>query len=389
MTTQTFADDPLAEVGLLARFLRGAKWYGAEWYITVAGGVLLLLVIGMTIFAPLLAPYSPTALVAEPFLAPGQGRLVLVVPQGTTGIITLADLEGQKVGVLAGRNAYKYARANDVPYRVFPSIRQAIQALQKRRIPALMIRLENLRKASPEQRALVQVVGKPFGPTFWLGTDNLGRDVLSRVILGSRAIMMVALLSALLSAFFGVPVGLLSGFLGGGVDKVLSLVMDSIYSFPGLILAIAMSAMLGPGILNIAVAISVVYIPTYFRVVRGQTLSIKEELYVEAARSLGARGLTILREYIFPNVIASLVVVFSMNVADAILTEAGLSFIGLGLQPPTPDWGYDLSKGKNFLPAGRWWMITFPGLMITLVALAFSLLGEGLNEILNPRLTES
>jgi peptide/nickel transport system permease protein len=115
---------------------------------------------------------------------------------------------------------------------------------------------------------------------------------------------------------------------------------------------------------------------------------VKEELYVEAARSLGARAVTILRLYIFPNVIPSVVVIFSLNIADAILTEAGLSFLGLGIPPPTPDWGLDLSKGKAFLPGGYWWMITFPGLMIALVALGFSMLGEGLNEILNPRLVE-
>jgi peptide/nickel transport system permease protein len=190
--------------------------------------------------------------------------------------------------------------------------------------------------------------------------------------------------------------------------------MDSVYSFPGLLLAIAMVAVMGPqaqkmikataqsvGIeisgdplvvlsaaMSIAVAIAVVYVPMYFRMVRGQTLAVKQELYVEAARSLGARSWTVLWRYIFPNVIPSIVVVFSLNVADAILTEAGLSFLGLGLPPPTPDWGVDLNRGKAFLPQGSWWMITFPGLMIVLVTLGFSMLGEGLNEILNPRLTE-
>jgi len=149
-----------------------------------------------------------------------------------------------------------------------------------------------------------------------------------------------------------------------------------------------MATMLGPGLLNVAVAISVIYIPTFFRVVRGQVLSIKEELYIEAARSLGAKPLSILTRYIFPNIIPSVVVVFSLNIADAILTEAGLSFIGLGLPPDIPDWGYDLSKGHSFLVAGHWWMITLPGIMITSVAMGFSLLGEGLSEILKPRLVK-
>jgi peptide/nickel transport system permease protein len=221
-----------------------------------------------------------------------------------------------------------------------------------------------------------------------MGIDNLGRDIGARVVYGARTILGVAIAAALLSAFIGIPLGLVSGFAGNWLDKVLSLVMDSVYSFPGLILAIAFAAMLGPGVINITLAVSVVYIPTYFRLVRGQTLSIKEELYVEAARSIGASRGVILAKYIFPNVIATVVVVFSLNIADAIMTEAALSYIGLGLPAGIPDWGMDLAMGKKFLPSGVWWMITYPGMMIMMLALGFTMLGEGLSEILNPRLQE-
>jgi len=220
------------------------------------------------------------------------------------------------------------------------------------------------------------------------GTDNLGRDVWARVVYGAQTILGVAIMASVLSASIGIPLGLISGFAGNWADKVLSLVMDSIYSFPGLILAIAFAAMLGPGVINITLAVSVIYVPTYFRLVRGQTLQIKEEPYVEAARAIGARKNTILGRYVFPNVIATVVVVFSLNIADAILTEAALSYIGLGLPAGLPDWGMDLSMGKKFLPSGVWWMITFPGLMIMTLALGFTMLGEGLAEILNPRLQE-
>lgn len=220
------------------------------------------------------------------------------------------------------------------------------------------------------------------------GTDNLNRDVFSRMIYGSRTILGVAVLAALVSSLVGIPLGLLSGFVGGWFDKILSLVMDSLYSFPGLILAIAFAAMLGPGVINITVAVAVIYIPTYFRLVRGQTLTIKEELYVEAAGAIGAKRATILGRYIFPNVIATVVVVFSLNIADAIMTEAALSYIGLGLSGGIPDWGMDLSMGKKFLPSGIWWMITFPGVMIMTLALGFTMLGEGFAEILNPKLLE-
>jgi len=228
----------------------------------------------------------------------------------------------------------------------------------------------------------------PPGGAHLMGTDNLGRDIWARMVWGAQTILGVAFAAALLSSLIGIPLGLLSGFVGGPLDRVLSLTMDSIYSFPGLILAIAFAAMLGPGVVNITLAVAVIYIPTYFRLVRGQTISIREELFVEAAQVLGAKRWTVLGRYIFPNVIATTVVVFSINIADAIMTEAALSYIGLGLPAGIPDWGMDLSMGKKFLPSGSWWLITFPGMMIMTLALGFTFLGEGLSEILNPKLLE-
>jgi len=228
----------------------------------------------------------------------------------------------------------------------------------------------------------------PPSSEHWLGTDNLQRDVFSRIIFGARTILGVAILAAIISSIVGISLGLISGFSGGAFDKVLSLVMDSVYSFPGLILAIAFAAMLEPGIISITFAVAVIYIPTYFRLVRGQTLTIKEELYVEAAKAIGAPGFTILWKYIFPNVIATTAVVFTMNVGDAIMIEAALTYLGLGLPPSVVDWGMDLAMGKKFLPSGQWWLITFPGAMISILAIGFTMLGEGLAEILNPRLLE-
>jgi peptide/nickel transport system permease protein len=161
--------------------------------------------------------------------------------------------------------------------------------------------------------------------------------------------------------------------------------MDSLYAFPGLILAIAIAAVLGPSIVNVIVAIAVLYIPTYYRIVRGQTLSTKEGLHVEAARSIGATKTSIMRRYIFPLVVPSVAIIFSVNIADAILTGAALSFLGLGLPPTTPDWGIDLARGQEFIQRA-WWLITFPGIAVMLVVLAFTMLGEGLMEIFNPKL---
>lgn len=371
-------------------FLNNAKWHGAEWWITIFGGVLLVAIILMTVFADRLAPYDPIKFVGAPFNRPGAQQSIVVL-ESDNSIQGVQDLEGVEVGVITNSQAAKELDDLGITYEKYSSIRPAVDALRSGEIDALATDAKDpkFKKQVREQDVAIKTVGDPFGDSFVLGTDNYGRDIFSRIIHGARTVLGIAILAALMSAGAGIPLGLLSGFVGGSPDRVLSLVMDSIYSFPGLILAIAMAALLGPGMLNIALAIAVIYVPVYFRLVRSKVLSIKEAVFVEAAQSLGATAMTILVLYVFPNVIPSIVVIFSVNVADSILTEAGLSFLGLGLPPPTPDWGFDLSAGKRFVPSGYWWIITFPGVMIALLTLGFSMLGEGLNEILNPRLTEN
>lgn len=235
-------------------------------------------------------------------------------------------------------------------------------------------------------------VGQPLSPPnsqFPLGTDDLGRDMLSRIISGGGIMLQVSIISVIVCIIIGVPLGLFSSHTGGVVDKLFSLVMDSIYAFPGLILAIALWAVLGGGAVNMALSIAVVYIPSYFRVIRSQVLSIKEMPYIEAANAAGAKKRTVLARYILPNVVPSIAVVATMNFADAILTAAGLTFIGMGVNASIPDWGWDLSNGRRLLLSGDWWVITFPGLMIILLALGFALMGEGLSELLNPKLDQS
>ncbi len=386
----------------VAWFLNNAKWHGAEWWIMIFGGVLLVAIIVMTIFADDIAPHDPVKFVAAPFVRPRAQQSVIVLEGESTieGLESLSQAPSQseaedstevRVGIIVNSQAGRELDQREIEYEKYGSNRALLDALREGEIDVVVADPGDpklLRQAEMQELSL-QAVGSPFGEKFFLGTDNYGRDVLSRIIHGARTVLGVAILAAALSAVVGIPLGLFSGFFGGLFDRVLCLVMDSVYSFPGLILAIAMAALLGPGVLNIAIAIAVIYVPVYFRLVRSKVLSVKEEVYVEAARSLGARALTILGLYVFPNVIPSIVVIFSVNVADSILTEAGLSFLGLGLPPPTPDWGFDLSAGKRFVPSGYWWIITFPGMMIALLTLGFSMLGEGLNEILNPRLTEN
>ncbi|MHB8605295.1 MAG: ABC transporter permease [Thermoplasmatota archaeon] len=263
----------------------------------------------------------------------------------------------------------------------------------------------------------------------WFGTSKLGFDIWSQSVWGARIALQVVLASTLFAIVVAVPLGLFSGYWGGRVDRVLVLVMDSIYAFPGLLLAIVIQSVFRPAtiaasldarvaaasgvahfalavlldplawllrdlattpILGVAFAISVVYIPQYFRVIRNHVVSVKSETYVEAAQAIGAPGRVVVFRYIFFNVVSSVPVILTLNAADAILTLAGLGFLGYGLPPPTPEWGYNLSRAADeitFAPP-IWWTSVFPGLMIVMLVLGITLLGEGLNDVFNPLLKE-
>ncbi|MBW4509255.1 MAG: ABC transporter permease [Scytonematopsis contorta HA4267-MV1] len=217
------------------------------------------------------------------------------------------------------------------------------------------------------------------------GTSRLGYDVFSRALFGAQAALQVVILATALSMLIGVPLGMVSGYLGGRLDKILLFLMDSIYTLPGLLLSVTLAFIVGRGILNAALAISISYIPQYFRVIRNQTVSVKTEVYIEAAQALGANTWQIMSRYLFFNVIQSVPVLFTLNAADAILVLGGLGFLGLGLPEETPEWGYDLKEALQALPTGIWWTTLFPGLALTLMVVGLSLLGEGLNEFVNPR----
>lgn len=217
-----------------------------------------------------------------------------------------------------------------------------------------------------------------------LGTDDIGRDVLSRVLYGARVSLMAGAISVLIALVLGVPLGLISGYYGGRLDELIMRFTDALLAFPFLILAVAFTAILGPSLLNAMIAIGIASAPTFIRLTRGQVLAVRAEDYVQSARALGADDLRILTRHVLPNSIAPILVQATLTVAGAIIAESSLSFLGLGVQPPTPSWGGMLNTAQGFIVQAPW-MAIWPGLSIFVTVLAFNLFGDGLRDALDPR----
>jgi peptide/nickel transport system permease protein len=233
-----------------------------------------------------------------------------------------------------------------------------------------------------------QISSEAMQPPSWnhlFGTDNVGRDTFSRLIYGARVSLFVGVTSMILAAGLGVPLGLLAGYFGGWLDTVTMRAMDTLLAFPALLLAIFIVAVLGPSLSNAILAIGIIYIPAFARLTRANVLSLREKEFVEAARCLGASDGRIMWRSILPNCASSLIVQFTLGIGYAMLIEAGLSFLGLGVQPPTPAWGQMVGLARNFITIAPW-LITYPGLAIFIAVLAFNFLGDGLREATDPRL---
>lgn len=225
----------------------------------------------------------------------------------------------------------------------------------------------------------------PPSAEHWLGTDRAGRDVLSRLIYGARVSLAVGFGSQLLSLFFGVLFGLVAGYFGGIVDTLVSRLIEVLQAFPSLLLLIVLSVTIGPGLVTAYVALGIVGWSGVARLVRGEALKLRNSEYVEGARALGARNARVLLRHVFPSVLPSLIVIYSIGVGGAIIGEATLSFLGLGVQPPTPSWGQMIADGQSYLTTA-WWISVFPGLAIAIVVLAFNFLGDTLRDALDPRM---
>lgn len=221
-----------------------------------------------------------------------------------------------------------------------------------------------------------------------MGTDDLGRDVLGRAIYGSRVSLAVGIIAVSIGLITGVVLGMIAGYTGGWADLLILRAIDALLAFPALLLAIAITAALGPTLRNTMIAIGIVAIPVYTRLTRGQVLQAKEREYVEAARTAGASQARVAFRHILPNILNPLIVQASLSIAFAILAEASLSFLGLGVQPPTPTWGADINHARAYLSNGFWWMSVGPGVAILLTVFSFNLLGDSIRDILDPRLRD-
>ncbi|MBS9776423.1 MAG: ABC transporter permease [Fusobacterium sp.] len=227
----------------------------------------------------------------------------------------------------------------------------------------------------------------PPNSEHWLGTDEFGRDIFARLIHGARVSLKVGILAVSLSIIVGGALGAISGFYGGKIDNIIMRVMDIFLAVPSILLAIAIVSALGPSITNLMIAISVSSVPRYARIVRASVLSIRDQEFIEAAKAIGASNTRIIFKHIIPNSLAPVIVQGTLGVAGAILSTAGLSFIGLGIQPPAPEWGSMLSGGRQYLRYA-WWVTTFPGVAIMITILSLNLLGDGLRDALDPRLKQ-
>jgi peptide/nickel transport system permease protein len=224
-------------------------------------------------------------------------------------------------------------------------------------------------------------------PSFahWLGTDDKGRDVLSRLIYGSRLTLLVGFASLLFGGAIGTALGMIAGYVGGFIDTLIMRITDILLAFPGILLALAIVSALGPSLMNVTIAVGIFKIPIFIRVVRGTVLSVKNLEYIDAVQTLGASHLQIIIKHIFPNILSPIIVQTTLNLATVILSTAGLSFLGLGAQPPSPEWGAMLSNARSYFFTAPY-LLVFPGLAISLLVLGFNLFGDGLRDALDPRM---
>lgn len=241
---------------------------------------------------------------------------------------------------------------------------------------------------APHNPYTTDMPNKLQGPSgsHWFGTDNFGRDIFSRILYGARISIWTGLIAVAISFVIGVPLGGIAAYYGGKTGTIIMRVMDVLLSFPSLVLSMAIAASIGAGLTSAMIAVGIVGIPEFARLMFGQTVSLREKEYIEASRAIGVKDKVILFQHILPNALAPLMVQATLGMGFAILTASSLSFLGLGVKPPIAEWGAMISEGREYIISGQWWLVTFPGLSIATSILGFNLLGDGLRDVLDPRL---
>ncbi|WP_341321476.1 nickel transporter permease [Solibacillus sp. FSL H8-0523] len=241
-------------------------------------------------------------------------------------------------------------------------------------------------KTDPNAQNLLNKLQAP-SKEHWFGTDNFGRDIFSRIVHGTKLTLMVGFLSVIIGGVLGVVLGIIAGYYGGTVDTITMRIMDILLAFPGMLLALAIVSVLGGSLINVIIAVGIFSIPAFARIVRGSTLQVKKLEYIDAVRALGASDIRIIFKHILPNILSPIMVQATMRIATAILTAAGLAYLGLGAQPPTPEWGAMLSDGRTYMHNASH-MVLIPGIMIVVVVLAFNIFGDGLRDALDPKMKQ-
>lgn len=354
---------PAGEARLATEPKRAPRWRRRLFRspIAIAGFTIIGFFLLVVAFAPFLAPYSPTRQsLRSTYIPPGVG-VSFRGPEGQLGLWVREATRSPIAGVVVADEAY--------PVRLF-------------------VRGERWTWFFGLVSSDVRLFGVDGPARFYvIGTDEQGRDLLSRLIHGAWISLFIGLISVLIGVGIGVPLGAVSGFYGGATDLIVQRVVDTMLAFPGILLAIVLVATFGTGLQNMMIAVGIASIPVYARLVRGSVLSVRNREYVEAAKALGRRSIPTLAKHVIPNVLAPIIVQSSLQMAIAILFAAGLGFLGLGARPPQPEWGLMLARGREYLAVAPH-VATFPGLAIVLVVLGFNLVGDALRDALDPRLSQ-
>ena len=401
ITSEPLLDSPPARIGMIRRSLKSVRGFARGidlWFLGISTSIVLAFVF-LALFPSAVAPYGPYEEAGPRMLAPGVSVPgYAIAAASTSGISDIRDLgQSFQLGVIAGsidvstlRGMWneQTGRSSDFVAQRFRTVEELVTAAQAGAVDAIVVSSNEI--DDPDEVPgfdVVTVLGTQFtGRSFFLGTDQLGRDVFSRVVYGTRIALIIGLSAPAISAVVGLLLGVASAYFGGVIDRLAAGAMDALYSLPVIVVAVALAAAIGPGLVNLIVALSVVYVPTFFRLARSRALSVKQEAFIDATEALGASRTRIMLRHLLPNSVVSVGIFSTLAVAQSIRAAAILSFLGLGLASgDIVEWGSDIARARQIVLQGPWLFIG-PGVALSLVIFGLTLMGDVIFENLNPRL---